>query len=543
MSDKLNIVELIERNPLTRFNNEYSNRFVDKIKLHFESTEQQMFLASFYTYLNYNSEKDFVINLDNIWKWLGFSRKDHCKTVLVKYFIENIDYKINNELDIEQPAPATSGAGFYEKETTKKNLGGAGLNKESIILNIRTFKKLCLKSNTKRADSIHDYYIKLEEILQEILTEEAKDLQTQLQLKEDELLNKEVLLKKKDKQIKELSKKVDENYIYVAINEGVSNLAKIGITDNILRRNDQHLTSNPGFKYIYTHKSKNNKLIESCVKAILSPFIYNKAEWYSIDANDLIYLVEFLINIYDRSDGISDPKNITDYIKNFGNKKVILVQNKDDFIPKQLYHEYFTQCIEFQPTTGHVGKMDNKYKCPLIRLQEDFDKWLTQHDYSFPIKNENGNYYEKYKLDIQNYIGDTYNKQLETINLICGKNNMRMTSYLGYIGFRIRADFASHYYDHSTYSKFVNNCLEIDNKTNTTKREIVQYFREWCKNNGIISPKESQICERSTSFYEELTKSIEKLTRIQAVPKVSNKIYNGYPGFRGIKLISKKILL
>lgn len=320
-------------------------------------------------------------------------------------------------------------------------------------------------------------------------------------------------------------------------------MAKIGITDNILRRNDQHLTSNPGFKYIYTHKSKNNKLIESCVKAILSPFIYNKAEWYSIDANDLIYLVEFLINIYDRSDGISDPKNITDYIKNFGNKKVILVQNKDDFIPKQLYHDYFTQCIEFQPTTGHVGKMDNKYKCPLIRLQEDFDKWLTQHDYSFPIKNENGNYYEKYKLDIQNYIGDTYNKQLETINLICGKNNMRMTSYLGYIGFRIRADFASHYYDHSTYSKFVNNCLEIDNKTNTTKREIVQYFREWCKNNGIISPKESQICERSTSFYEELTKSIEKLTRIQAVPKVSNKIYNGYPGFRGIKLISKKILL
>ena len=34
-------------------------------------------------------------------------------------------------------------------------------------MTINTFKKLCLKSNTKKADEINDYFIKLEESLQE----------------------------------------------------------------------------------------------------------------------------------------------------------------------------------------------------------------------------------------------------------------------------------------------------------------------------------------------------------------------------------------
>ena len=37
------------------------------------------------------------------------------------------------------------------------------------MLNIETFKKYCLKAGTKKADEIHDYYIKLENVLQEII--------------------------------------------------------------------------------------------------------------------------------------------------------------------------------------------------------------------------------------------------------------------------------------------------------------------------------------------------------------------------------------
>jgi phage anti-repressor protein len=40
-----------------------------------------------------------------------------------------------------------------------------GHNKETFMLNINTFKKYCLKAGTKKADEIHEYYIKLEETL------------------------------------------------------------------------------------------------------------------------------------------------------------------------------------------------------------------------------------------------------------------------------------------------------------------------------------------------------------------------------------------
>ena len=61
------------------------------------------------------------------------------------------------------------------------------------MLNINTFKKLCLKAKTKKADQIHEYYIKLEETLHEILEEESDELRGQLEKKniemEEQLLN------------------------------------------------------------------------------------------------------------------------------------------------------------------------------------------------------------------------------------------------------------------------------------------------------------------------------------------------------------------
>jgi hypothetical protein len=50
-------------------------------------------LTSFYCYLNYNTTNDFVIDLDDVWKWVGFSVKIKAKTLLEKYFKEEIDYK------------------------------------------------------------------------------------------------------------------------------------------------------------------------------------------------------------------------------------------------------------------------------------------------------------------------------------------------------------------------------------------------------------------------------------------------------------------
>jgi hypothetical protein len=173
----INIVELIEKNPITRLTNDNHNKLLTKIRSNFTSNDQQMFLASFYCYLNYNSKEDFVIDLDNVWKWLGFSHKHKAKLLLEKHFKPEIDYKnlLNHKV---------------EQDPDEKKHGGH--NKETFMLTISTFKRFCLKAGTTKADQIHEYYIKLEETLHEVINEESNELKLQLEQVKTEFAQKEL---------------------------------------------------------------------------------------------------------------------------------------------------------------------------------------------------------------------------------------------------------------------------------------------------------------------------------------------------------------
>ena len=164
----IDIVNLIESNPITKLNGNYQSKLVEKVQQHFNNYEQQMFLASFYCYLKHDSKNDFVIDLDNVWQWLGFSQKVNAKRVLEKNFTIDNDYRIL----LCQVAKQTSDT-------------RGGHNKEFIMLNIKTFKLFCIKAGTKKADEIHEYFIKLEEILQEVLIEESNELKQQILQIED----------------------------------------------------------------------------------------------------------------------------------------------------------------------------------------------------------------------------------------------------------------------------------------------------------------------------------------------------------------------
>jgi hypothetical protein len=89
---QLNIINLIEKNPIIQLKAKYNNKFVQKIQQNLTETQQQLFTASFFTYLNYDAKKDFVVNLKDIWKWLGFARKDGLKKVLLRHFKEETNY-------------------------------------------------------------------------------------------------------------------------------------------------------------------------------------------------------------------------------------------------------------------------------------------------------------------------------------------------------------------------------------------------------------------------------------------------------------------
>ena len=211
------IVGFIEKNPLSRLNTEYQNALINKIKSAFTEEEQKLFVTSFYCYLNYNPITDFVIDFEDVWKWCGFSRKDASKRLLEKHFTENINYKIQT---------ITPPIGGVIKER------GGTHRKEKIMLNIKTFKKFCLKSDTEKSNEIHDYYIKLEEILQDVLLEQTDELKLQLDQKEALIEFQEEENIKQSNRIKLLeiktSKKVErtengKNVIYIITNEYLKN--------------------------------------------------------------------------------------------------------------------------------------------------------------------------------------------------------------------------------------------------------------------------------------------------------------------------------
>ena len=134
--------------------------------------EETLFAQSFYMYLTEN-DTDFVVNLDDIWKWLGFSRKSDCKSLLTKHFTKGTHYIEQKSLtDIELVEEKSPTETTNELAAADSAARWGGSNKITILMTTQTFKKLCMKANTKKADTIHDYYVKLENILQEYIKDQ-----------------------------------------------------------------------------------------------------------------------------------------------------------------------------------------------------------------------------------------------------------------------------------------------------------------------------------------------------------------------------------
>jgi hypothetical protein len=75
MNNNINIIELIKKNPLNNLNSLSNNKLLEKAKKCMNQDEINFFMTTLYINFNYNKKKDFVIDLDDIWVWLGFSQK------------------------------------------------------------------------------------------------------------------------------------------------------------------------------------------------------------------------------------------------------------------------------------------------------------------------------------------------------------------------------------------------------------------------------------------------------------------------------------
>ena len=410
MDASLNIVELIENNPITRLSGTYQNNLLTKIKNNFTDTEQQLFVASFYCFLNYNQRNDFVIDLDNIWKWIGFSQKVKAKTLLEKHFKLNIDYKNLLSLQVKQ-----------------SNYTHGGHNKEIFMLTIKTFKLFCLKAGTDKAAQIHEYYIKMEETLQEVIQEESDELKLQLEKKDKELENKD---KEKDKiREKTLIEQFpnNEQCVYYGIIDNVSNnnekLIKFGNSNNLKNRILRHKDTYSNFTLVNAFKVGNKLQIENAIKEnkILNKrqrelTINNKnyIELLNIDGltfteldkiiKEIISSIEFTPENYEKI--LNENNELKKKLNEDGDSELILLKNENQKLKKEnmkLIKKYNTILRKTKPTI--LDEDEDDAEDVNNNVEENYEESINK------LKNEIKNI--KKAKDGNYYINDKVYKKLQ----------------------------------------------------------------------------------------------------------------------------------
>ena len=362
--EELNIVSLIEHNPIIKLTPDYNNKLLVKMKNTFTESQQQLFVASFYCFLNYDSKKDFVVDLDNIWNWLGFSTKQKAKVLLEKNFTIDLDYKLLN---------------LQVKQTTHTK---GGHNKETFMLTIKTFKSFCLKAGTKKADEIHDYYMKMEEMLQEVVNEETSELKKQLEKKEEQIENQVTQFQKEKEKLLEatllLQFPVNTQCIYYGKidNKTLGNpnskmynedLIKFGQSNDLSNRILSHKKNFTNFRLIAAFKVKNKIEIENAIKR--HPILKKQIRSTMID--DINYRELLAID----TDKFTIEK-INDYFKEIIQENEYNIENYNLLLKKN-------------------DDLENELRKKEIEL-------IESNKYTIKIKQE----LEKYTNDITNYTKD-----------------------------------------------------------------------------------------------------------------------------------------
>jgi hypothetical protein len=263
---ELNIVDLIENNPITKLSNDYNITLLTKIKEQFSEFEQQMFLSSFYCYLNNHPTNDFVIDLDSVWQWMGFNQKVKAKALLDRHFVFDKDYKNS----LSQPGNQKQGSG--------------GHNVQKFFLNVKTFKSMCLKAGTKKADEIHEYFLKMEQIIQEVINEESSELKKQLTIKDEQLQTQTEQLQNVEREKELLKEKtiieqfpINTQCIYIGTIDNKTlgipghkmyheTVIKFGQSNNLAERVKCHKKTYDNFVLYAAYKVKNKIEIENLMK-------------------------------------------------------------------------------------------------------------------------------------------------------------------------------------------------------------------------------------------------------------------------------------
>ena len=252
--ENLNITQIVESSPIERLSGSANTKVFSKIKDSFVDDEQRLFLSGFYVYLNYHPTTDFVVDIDDIWKYLGFYSKSNAVRLLTSTYKIGHDYLDDSDNYKDRLMSVKS----------KKKYSVGGQNIKKYHMNIRTFKQFCLKANTKKADMIHNYYLRLEEMLFEALEEEAIDLKNMMTIEKE----------RKQKAVETAIVQqfpVNTECIYFGTisntNEESESLVKFGHTNDLKTRVQCHHKDYESFYLTNAFRVENKVEIENLIKS------------------------------------------------------------------------------------------------------------------------------------------------------------------------------------------------------------------------------------------------------------------------------------
>ena len=163
MATSETIAELFSRHPIERLTPSNRTRLLGTVTEAFSTEDQHRFVARFYAYVRHDQPSDHVVDLDAIWRWLGFSRKDLAKRKLAQNFTEPSDYS---------SAPAGVGGGRAAQQ--------GGHNRDIVLMTVETFKALCLLASTDQGAEVRSCYIRMEAMVHSLVQEQTAELHAQL---------------------------------------------------------------------------------------------------------------------------------------------------------------------------------------------------------------------------------------------------------------------------------------------------------------------------------------------------------------------------
>ena len=426
---------------------------------------------------------------------------------------------------------------FATEVTVAKKKGGQNIQK--YYLNVKTFKSLCLKAQTKKADEIHEYYIKLEELIQEVLEEEANDIKNKLLIKEElitqkenELNKKEELISQKDNIIKNANQDkyktiektlvsqfpVNNECIYFGTidntNDKGEKLIKFGHSNNLpLRVQDHHKTYN-NFILRDAFKVNNRQEIENAIKA--HPKIkshlrnievngYNKHEILAYDAtyftiNRLSKYIKDIIsektyNIENFNKLIEENNNYKSTIERLANENEQLKIENNEYREKNekltLSLKTITENYEINKKINNNNIIENSFNID-PSLKSKIDKFISEccilhNDLEVDSTTIAGQFRIYNRTKPTKVLFENFNKYMRTRFLACRLKNQTSNQVChGFKGIALREIHYKKLYISNEVEIFLfENCVFSPNYRAATNK-IIEEFINYKKNNDLL---------------------------------------------------------